>query len=155
VVTGVLKQAKDGLLVKALDGGGVHEIIDVLTLKPARDALTYQEDDGTVKPLSIGQKGMLRTLKIFANYSQAYGSPIEDWTVITIKDFDDFRCSEACMIATEKDNTIPSPIPAPTHKKKDLLSDFKKEIETDASLFNVLKDPKQWDLWQCSTLAQA
>jgi len=143
VVTVVLKQAKDGLLVKALDGGGVHEIIDVLTLKPARDALTYQEDDGTVKPLSIGQKGMLRTLKIFANYSQAYGSPIEDWTVITIKDFDDFRCSEAFMAATEKNDAFSSPIPAPVPKQKELLADFKKGIFSDCAPSDLYLKPTQ------------
>jgi len=43
VVTVVLKQAKDGLLAKALAGGGMHEILDVLSLhQPASNALTYQ-----------------------------------------------------------------------------------------------------------------
>jgi len=53
-VTVVPKQAKDGLLAMALDQGGIHEIMDVLTLsQPARDALTYQEDDCTVKPFLL------------------------------------------------------------------------------------------------------
>jgi len=98
VVMVVLKQARDGLLSKALARGGIHVISDVLTLMQlARDALTYQED-GTVKPLSIGHKSMLRTLKIFANYCEADGSPIDDQTVITKKD-DDFGvwlCRYAC-----------------------------------------------------------
>ncbi len=83
----------------------------------ARDALTYQEDNGTVKPLTIGHKNLLRTLKIFANYCKADGSPIVDWTAITKKDFDDFRCSRACMHATERDDTIaPSTMPVTTSK---------------------------------------
>jgi len=40
-------------------------------------------------------------------------------------------------------------------KKKDLLSNFKKGVKRDASVFNVLKDPKQWDSWHWSILAQA
>jgi len=113
VVTVVLKQAKDGPLSKALARGGIHDISDVVTLmQPARDALTYLDDNGTVKPLSVGHKSILRTLKIFANYCEAEGSPIVDWTVITKEDFDDFRCSQACMHATEMDDTIaPATIP--------------------------------------------
>jgi len=48
--------------------------------------------------------------------------------------------------------STPSP-PAP--KQKDLLSEFKKGIKWDASLFVVLKDLKQWDSWHCPTVAQA
>jgi len=103
VVTVVLKEDRDGLLAKALNGGEINEIMDVLTLnQTARDALTYQEDDGTMKPLSIGHKGMLRAWKIFVNYCQANGAPMNDWTAVTKKNFDDFRCSEACMIVTER-----------------------------------------------------
>ncbi len=43
----------------------------------------------------------------------------------------------------------------PPPKQKDLLAEFKKGIKRDASLFVVLKDLKQWDLWHCSTVAQA
>ena len=94
-------------LSRALARGGIHVISDVLTLmQPARDALTYQDDNGTVKPLPIGPKIRLRALKIFANFCLAEGSPIVDWTEITKKDFDDFRCSRACMHATEMDDTI-------------------------------------------------
>jgi len=50
--------------------------------------------------------------------------------------------------------TAPTPPPPPS-KQKDLLAEFKKGIKRDASLFNVLKDPKQWDTWHCSTMAQA
>jgi len=53
--------------------------MDVLTpSQPSRDALTYQEGNDTVKPLSIGHKGRLRTLKIFANFCQTSGASIDD-----------------------------------------------------------------------------
>jgi len=161
VVTVVLKQAKDGLLAKALDAAAVQEINDVLLLnQPARDALTFPLDDGTEKPLPIGYRNLLRALKIFADHCQANGHPIGDWTTITKKDFDDFRCSQVCMAATEKIETLSSPTPTPASappppKQKDLLAEFKKGIKRDASLFVVLKDLKQWDSWHCSTVAQA
>ncbi len=40
-------------------------------------------------------------------------------------------------------------------KQKDLFSDSKKGIKRDASLFMVLKDPKQWNSWHHSTVVQA
>jgi len=89
VVTVVLKQVKHAATIQ--------EINDVLLLnQPTRDALTFQLDDGTVKPLSIGHKNMLRALKIFADHCQAIGNPIEDWTAITKKDLmisDAARCA--------------------------------------------------------------
>jgi len=112
VLTVVLKQAKDGPLAKALDQGGILEINDVLLLnQPTRDALTFYLDDGTEKPLPVGYRNLLRALKIFANRCQANGHPIGDWTSITKKDFDDFRCSQVCMAATERIDTLSSHTP--------------------------------------------
>jgi len=142
-VTVVLKQAKDGRLAKALNAAAVQEINDVCLLnQPARDALTFLLDDGTEKPLPIGYKNLLRALKIYADYCQAEGDPIEDWTAITKKDFDDFRCSQVCMAPTARIDALSSPATTSTPKQKDLLAEFKKEIKRDASLFLVLKDPK-------------
>ena len=131
-MTIVLKQAKDGLLAKVLDTTAVQEINDVLLLnQPARDALTYLLDDGTEKPLPIGYRNLLRALKIFADHCQANGHPIGDWTTITKKDFDDFRCSQVCMAATEKIETLSSPTPTPNSdppppKQKDSLLSSRK-----------------------------
>jgi len=84
MVTVVLKQAKDGPLAKALNAAAIQEINDVLHLnQPARDALTYLLDDGTKRPLPIGYRNLLRTLKIFADHCQENGHPIGDWTSIT------------------------------------------------------------------------
>jgi len=56
---------------------------------------------------------MLRTLKIFANFCEAGGSHIDNWMAVTKKDFIHFRCSGACMHATESDDTIaPFTVPA-------------------------------------------
>ena len=120
--------------------------------------------DGTVKPLPIGYKNLLRVLKIFADYCQDKGMPIEDWTAVTKGDFDKFRTSRAGLALSEKSDafsistpiTIIAPTPSfPAPKQKDLLFEFKKGIKWDASLFVVLKDLKQWDSWHCSTVAQA
>jgi len=107
VLTDVFKQPKDGSLAKALDRGGVHEIFGVLSLSQSDCVnLTYMEDGGTLKPISIGQKGMLKTLKLFAAFCKAEGHPIEDWTQVTKRDFDEFRSSNACISATEMDDNI-------------------------------------------------
>jgi len=122
--------------------------------------------DPAFKPLPIGHKNLIRVLKIFADFCQDSGRPIEDWTAVTKKDFDDFRTSHAGLALSEKSDefsipapnpviaTSPSPSP-PAPKQKDLLSKFKKGIKRDVLLFVVLKDLKQWDLWHCSTVAQA
>ena len=93
----------------------------------------YELDDGTVKPLPISYKNFLRVLKIFFDYCQDSGMPIEDWTAVTKRDFDDFRTSHAGLALSEKSDafststptpvitTTPSP-PAP--KQKDLLAKF-------------------------------
>ncbi len=90
--------------------------------------------------------------------------PIEDWTAVTKRDFDDFRTSRVGLALSEKSdafsNSTPTPVIAPTPsppapKQKDLLSKFKKGIKRDVLLFVVLKDLKQWDSWHCSTVAQA
>jgi len=144
------------LLAKALAATTLEEISDVLLLnQPTRDALTFQLDDGTVKTLPIGHRNLLRVLKIYANYCQAEGDPIKDWTSITKRDFDDFRCSQVCMAATKRIDALSSSATMSASKQKDLFAEFKKGIKRDASLFMVLKDPKQWDSWHCSILAQA
>jgi len=57
VVMVILMQPMDGPLSKALARGGIHTITDVLTLlQLVRDAFTYQDDCGIVKPLPIGPK---------------------------------------------------------------------------------------------------
>ena len=165
VVANVLKQPSDGPLVRALDAAGINEITDLLTLDyQTRNALTYELDDGTVKPLQLGYKNLLRVLKIFADYCQDQGTPIEDWTAVTKRDFDDFRTSRAGMALSEKSDAFSTPNsiiaptltpPPPPPKQKDLLAEFKKGIKRDASLFVVLKDLKQWDSWHRSTVAQA
>jgi len=57
VVTVILKQPTDGPLSKALACAGIHTTSDILALTPStRDALTYHDDFGIVKPLPIGHK---------------------------------------------------------------------------------------------------
>jgi len=76
--------------------------------------------------------------------------PITNWLHVTKADFDAFHCSDACFNATKFN--ITATISTPRH---DPLSDFKKGIKQDASLFTILKDPKQWDSWHQLTMAQA
>jgi len=110
VLSVVFKQPKDSSLAKALDEGGICDIFGVLSLSQSDHSnLTYVEDGGTVKPISIGHKGMLKTLKLFAAFCKVEGHPIVDWTQVTKKDFDKFRSSNACISATEMDDNIALP----------------------------------------------
>jgi len=155
----------DSPLIQALDEAGINEINDLLTLDPQlRDTLMYELKDSSVKPLPIGYRNLLRVLKIFVDYSQDRGMPIDNWTTVTKQDFDNFRTSCDGLALLEKRNSFsvstPTPIITPTPsmpapKQKDLLSKFKKGIKQDALLFVILKDLKQWDLWHQSTIAQA
>ncbi len=165
VLTNILKQPTDGPLFRSLEEAGINEVYDLLTLDhQSQNILTYTSDDGTVKSLPLGYKNLIRVLKIFADYCQDTGVPIDDWTAVTKKDFDEFRRSHDGLALTEKSEAfvisapspIFSPMPSnPTPKQRDLLSEFKKGIKRDASLFVVLKDLKQWDSWHHSTAAQA
>jgi len=64
--------------------------------------------------------------------------PIDDWTAVTKRDFDDFRTSCDGLALLEKSNSFsvsaPTPVIAttpstPTPKQKDLLSEFKEGIK--------------------------
>ncbi len=145
VVTVVLKQLKDGLLVKALDQGDMQDIMGVFALsQQERYALTFPLNDGTEKPLAIGHKNLLRALKIFANYHKADGSPIDDWTAVTKKDFDDFKCSRACRHATERDDTIaPSTMSVTTSKGSPSTGEDQGDLgltDGEAALHHVLSE---------------
>jgi len=123
VLTDVFKQPKDGSLAKALDRGGIHEIFGVLSLSQSDHVnLTYVEDGSTVKPISIGHKEMLTTLKLFAAFCKAEGYPIVHWTQVTKKDFDEFRSSNECIYATERDDNIKSPAPSAVFEKKAVMT---------------------------------
>jgi len=109
----ILKQPTDGPLSKALARGGIHTVTDILALSQSeRDALTYHDVYGNVRPLAIGHKNLLRMLKAYAAYCEAKGSPIVDWMTITKKDFDDFRHSQAGLCASEwYDIAAPATVP--------------------------------------------
>jgi len=112
VLLNVLRQSSDSPLIQALNEAGINEISDLLTLDhQLRNALTYKQDDGTTKPLPISYKNLIRVLKIFVDYCQDNGTPIEDWTAVTKKDFDEFRTSRARLTLSKKATCFPTPLP--------------------------------------------
>jgi len=59
--------------------------------------------------------------------------PIEDWTAVTKRDFDEFRSSQAGMALSEKSDAFSSPAPSPViaptpppppPEQKDLLAEW-------------------------------
>jgi len=114
VLTNVLKQTSDSPLVWALNEASINEITDLLTFDHhSRNALTYEQDNGTVKPLPIGYKNLLRMLKIFADYCQDMGTPIKDWTAVTKRDFNEFQTSQARLALSEKSDAFSTSTPIP------------------------------------------
>jgi len=85
VLTNVLKQPSDGPLAQALEKAGINEINDLLTLDhQSRNVLTYELDDGTVKPLPIGYKNLIRVLKIAGMLVQ-WSNCLLSWTILGVR----------------------------------------------------------------------
>jgi len=78
---------------------------------------------------------------------------------LTQEDFDNFRIGPHYLGILG--GATPPRIPPPGNNRNNStsghgpVSDFKKGIKRDQSLFPTLKDTKQWDRWQRGTLAQA
>ena len=79
----------------------------------------------------------------------------DDWTTeYTIDAFNEFRVSTNMWDpGTGRPMTVATP--KPTGFVTDLVSNFKKGIKRDPTLFESLKDQKQWDVWWINTKAQA
>jgi len=153
MMTVVLKHAKDGLLFKALDARNVHEIMGCSQSArkgcPHFSTWWWHWETSFYWPQEYTEN-----THDLCQLLPGKWNPTDNWTAVTKKkDFDDFRCSQ---VATEKMDAFSSPTfaSAPVPKQKDLLADFKKGIKRDASLFMVLKDPKQWNSWYVQAQAQ-
>ena len=160
VLNVVFEVPKDGPLYKALMKSGDTDIRDTISLSEADiDSLTYDKSDTeTDVPLSRRDKVLLRIFKHYIIHRSSTGSPIgDDWLSITQEDFDRYRVSPD-YVAVSLGATPPKPPtttvqnPRPTQTPVDT---FKRSIKRDPSLFTIFKDGKQFDSWQCSTMALA
>ena len=160
VVGTVLDSPATSPLAKALAHRGIKDIRDLILLDRADiDALEY-EDDGTIHLVPLGYQVRLRAFMFFIEHRTLSGNPINlAWTAITQDEFDEYRVSPE--FADVRDGaTRPSATSPPTGttsvpSTRDLVTEFCKGIKRDTSQFSSLKDEKQWDQWQRSTMAQA
>ena len=164
VITVVIDEDVDGPLVKSLT---MNRIADVPTLMSLSfediNVLSYAADDGVITPIPVGNRGAIRCFCAYFRYRIAIGDPIgDDWTTITMEEFDNFRISSNCSVngvmvshSGTSHGTSSGTSPGRPPHLRDALVDFKKGIKRDPSAFRELKDEKQWDNWKLSTIAQA
>jgi hypothetical protein len=113
--------------------------------------------DGTVRTkLNKGHKGIIYALQSMAIYRRSINDAIpEDWSGITREEFNEYRSSLGFLTARAG---LPNPnLPAATAsspfvRSRDPVADFMKGVRRGPNLFVPLKQDKQWDSWNLSTI---
>ena len=158
VVENVMAQDRVGPIPLALAKVGITKIGELTQLDHKDiDALTYDrpESDGSVTPDVPLLLVYRKTLKSFLNFIRyqrdvehvTYHS-ITDWKTITHDKFDEF-----CMVTSVgMDFSTSFATPTPTSsgsglRAGDPLYNWNKGIKRDMTLFDPLKNDKDWDKW--------
>ena len=150
VISTVLDYPDDGPLAKTLAEAGCAQIHDFIACAPEEHAdMTCKKDDGSEGKLAVHVRNRVKAFQHCAMHRHNAGNAITDYQSVTQEEFDTFRISPA-FIAVQ--HGLAAPAAAGT---KDPVSEFKKGIKRDPSLFEVLKDEKQWDTWQRSAMTMA
>jgi hypothetical protein len=157
----ILDLEDDNDLHKACIFDGIVSMADLLDLSPEEIADLTFLDGNNKKLISKGHKGLVFALQALLLKRAADGDRIHnDWSNVTMEEFDDFRVSPEYTSARAG---LPNPNPprssvsvAPTIiRPRDPLAEYRRNIRRDANAFIPLKEDKQWDSWQRSTIAQA
>jgi len=157
----ILELPDDSNLHKACEHDDVDGILALLNFSPLEVVdMTYL--DGTTRnKISKGHAGKVFALQAIFRKRNAEEDPIhDDWLNVTLKEFDNFRVSSDYISAR---TGLPNPtatrsnisVAPTTAKPRDPLSDFRRGVRRDPNLYIALKEDKQWDSWQRSTIAQA
>jgi hypothetical protein len=85
---------------------------------------------------------------------------LEDWSNVTSEDFKEYRASKMHLSARAG---LPNPNPTtagaiallPFVRPRDPLGEYRRGVRRDPNAFVFLKEDKQWDSWEQSTVAQA
>ncbi len=89
----LLPEAVDGPVVKALEHHGFTTVQDILLRNQAkRDVLHLPKADGILSTLPIGSKNRLMVIKLFGQYCEDEGKPIDNWKQVTKEELNHFRC---------------------------------------------------------------
>ena len=157
----LLRLKDDSNLHKACNHDDAVSMLALLafTVQEVTD-LTYLEGKKELK-ISKGLAGSVFALQALSLKREGEGNRIHnDWLNVTVQEFDDFRTSAEYISARAG---LPNPVASrapvsvvPTViRPRDPLSDFRRGVRRDPNLFIALKEDKQWDSWQRSTIAQA
>jgi hypothetical protein len=151
VVLKVMNQPDEGSVMKSLAEAFISNVNDFACIREKDvENLTYTAVDGTHSAIGADQVEILIAFCAFVRY-RAYQSSLIgvdwtsiDWTSITEDEYYEFR------ISTKYDGTIYGN----ATRARDPVADFKRGIKHDASQIPILKEQKQLDNWQRTTIAQ-
>jgi hypothetical protein len=171
VMNVVLERGNDSHLKSALLRDGINDIYGLLNIRDnVIDSLQYCDpnDSDTLKPVTQGDKGLVRCFLDYVLYRNESGDPIGNgWLAITPEGFDAFRV-DPNYIATTTARRIPvqsrtrtteatttSPPVSVAAKVYSPAELFRRGIKRDPSLFPTLKDERFNDTWHRSFANQA
>jgi hypothetical protein len=148
-----------GPIARSLKEADCRGILDLYSLSTGTlESLSYKDSENKDVPLGKGDIGLLKTLRAFIYHKDSIGKTIDSinkWTSVSLEAFQRFRVSKEWFSISENPG---KPYPHSNNGSshiRDSVSDFKRGIKRDTSLFPTLKQDKQWDVWQRATIAQA
>jgi hypothetical protein len=163
VLKKVVGLADDDLLLKALDGNGCTNIIDLLNLSPRDiDGLSYY--DGTTDiEVPLARRNLVRILQAWSTHLRSVnGLRSVDWmdtAMVTEDEWDDYRIA---VYSPGGPTSVPPTVTSTGgssvsqsggSRTTSEAENFKRGIKRDKSHYSVLSDEKQWDDWKRSTFA--
>jgi hypothetical protein len=160
ILTHILEDDEDNALAGpiqelALKKAGIKGILDLNSLSPENiETLAYPGTDSTSPDVTLdkGDTGLIKTFCAFIFYKDSIGEPIDSnkkWLGITLEDFQHFRISKEWFAISNNPGKLSAYVPGTSgdNHSRDAITDFKRGIKRDISLFSVLKQDKQWDVW--------
>jgi len=145
-----LGQKDDGSIMTSLGAQDIKTLPDLMTLSDEDiKSLVVNDSNGNPVPLLKGDKGWLRSLKSFISHNQVAASELDK---VTSDEFDEYRISTYNPDGPIVAASTYIPLRSSSGNKAD---HFKKSIKRDKSQYTALREDKQWDKWQRSTIATA
>jgi hypothetical protein len=136
-----------GPIALSLKECGCRGILDVNSLSASTlEALSYKDADSKVIPLGKGDIGLIKTFHAYIYYKDAIGETIDNldkWTALTLDDFQQFLVSKEWFSISENPGKAMPSSTSGNHTSRDAVSNFKRGIKRDISLFPTLKQDKQ------------
>ena len=154
VINDLMGLNQDKEVEKAILDAGYTDLSLFLAISDDElDAIEVKVDDTNKRPLNRIERGKITSFQSYVIHRQNIGKPIDPNGFHSIK-ADDFRAYKlsADYVAVRTGLTGP---PNLVPLSRDPVSEFKRGIKRDINQYIVLKDGKQWDAWQRSTLAMA